>query len=202
MTPLVLHSFRRCPYAIRVRLTLEEKNLQYTVVEEDLKAKSAELLKLHPEGRVPLLIHNGFVIYESSVITEYLEDAFPSPQLRPTEARKIAEMRLWTYWCNTSFRSVVHAYKYEWTQLNEEKQHSLQGSIQHHLDKLEAALSERPFLITSKLTLTDIHVVPFVRQLSKAQSDFRERFSCPKTLDWLTSIENRESFTRAMKKAE
>ena len=74
---ITLYSFRRCPFAIRVRMVLHEKEIPFKVIEEELKNLSPELLKLHPEGRVPVLVHGDLVIYESAIITEYLDDCFP-----------------------------------------------------------------------------------------------------------------------------
>jgi glutathione S-transferase len=45
---------------------------------------------------VPTIVHNGTVIIESTVINEYIEDAIPSPTLRPPDAIGRARMRLWT----------------------------------------------------------------------------------------------------------
>jgi glutaredoxin len=70
MAELILHSYRRCPFAIRVRMALEEKELAYRLVEENLAELSDELLRIHPEGRVPVLIHDGHVIVESTFICE------------------------------------------------------------------------------------------------------------------------------------
>ena len=40
---LTLHSYRRCPFAMRVRMTLHEKSLPFEVIEENLKDKSEQL---------------------------------------------------------------------------------------------------------------------------------------------------------------
>ncbi len=53
-------------------------------------------MKLNPKGVVPTLVHDGNIITESTVICEYLEDAFPKPHLRPADAVGAAMMRKWT----------------------------------------------------------------------------------------------------------
>ncbi|HVB46923.1 MAG TPA: glutathione S-transferase family protein, partial [Burkholderiales bacterium] len=53
-------------------------------------------LALNPDAVVPVLVHDGRVIRESLVINEYLEDVFPQPALRPTDAYARARMREWT----------------------------------------------------------------------------------------------------------
>ena len=65
----------------------------------DLRAadqQKPEYLKLNPNAVVPTLLDNGAVIIESTVICEYLDDAYPEPRLRPSDAVGRARMRLWT----------------------------------------------------------------------------------------------------------
>jgi glutathione S-transferase len=195
MASLILHSYRRCPFAIRVRMVLEEKNIPYSVAEESLANPSPELLALHPEGRVPLLRVDGRAIYESSVITEYLNEAYPGPSLAPSHPMARAEMRLWTYWVNTAFKADLDAYKYR---KPESEIGTLQILLELHLAKIEKALEASPFLQGKTLGLADIHVFPFVRQLSKVNG---VDFIPSKTYAWLESILARPSFARVMAKA-
>ena len=129
---LILHSFRRCPFAIRVRMALEEKGLEYKIIEEDLSSPSQELLTMHPEGRVPLLIHEQneqkHIIYQSTIITEYLDEAFPFKPIMPnldrhavasSEAVSRAKVRLLTYWCDSIFKPDLDLYKYDFPHLSE-----------------------------------------------------------------------------------
>jgi len=85
--------------AAKVRIVLAEKNLPWEGVHLNLRAGDAqkpEYLKLNPNAVVPTLIHDGRVVIESTVICEYLDHAFPAPQLRPADAFGAARMRLWT----------------------------------------------------------------------------------------------------------
>ena len=85
--------------AQKVRTVLAEKGLEWTGHHLDLRAGDTltpDYLKLNPNGVVPTLIDDGTVIIESTVINEYLDDAYPGPALRPADARARAEMRLWT----------------------------------------------------------------------------------------------------------
>ena len=52
----------------------------------------ASYLALHPFGRVPTLVHDGFALYETGAITRYIDRAFPGPPLQPSEARTAARM--------------------------------------------------------------------------------------------------------------
>jgi len=53
-------------------------------------------MKLNPKAVVPTLVHDGKVILESTVIAEYLDEAFPDPPLKPADLARRAAMRVWT----------------------------------------------------------------------------------------------------------
>ncbi len=85
--------------SIKSRIALAEKGLEWTSVHLDLRAgdtQKPEYLKLNPHALVPTLVHDDKVVIESNVIGEYLDDAFPSPSLRPAEPIARARMRLWS----------------------------------------------------------------------------------------------------------
>ena len=59
--------------------------------------------RLSPEGMVPVLVHDGRVVRESTVINEYLDEVFPDPPLRPADPYLLAEMRIWTKYVDEYF---------------------------------------------------------------------------------------------------
>ena len=86
--------------AQKVRIVLAEKKLKWKDNHLNLfkgEARTEEYKKLNPNGVVPTLVtENGTIIIESTVITEYLDEAFSSPPLKPTTPFSKAAMRLWT----------------------------------------------------------------------------------------------------------
>jgi glutathione S-transferase len=58
---------------------------------------------INPNGQVPALVHDGKVISESTVINEYLDDAFPGTPLRPADPYWRARMRIWTKFVDEYF---------------------------------------------------------------------------------------------------
>ena len=86
--------------SFKVRLCLEEKGLDWTGHHLDLmkfENLRPDYMTVNPNGLVPTLIDDGTVIVESTIINEYLDDAYPSAPLRPEDARAKARMRLWLY---------------------------------------------------------------------------------------------------------
>lgn len=197
---LTLHSYRRCPFAMRVRMVLHEKNLSFTTVEEDLKNFSTTLRKLHPEAKVPLLVHGGAAIYESAVITEYLEDAFPVPSLMPSAAKERAEVRLWTHWCNQTFKPHIDHYKYGEARTTTDAVLAAPENLKSDLHKLETRLQTHQWLVGDTFGLADIHVFPFYRQLSKATPPLGAVEAYPRTAEWYRRIASRDAFEKTMHK--
>lgn len=85
--------------AQKVRLTLAEKSLPWSGHHLNLRAgdqHKPDYFRLNPNGVVPTLVDNGRVMIESTMICEYLDDAYPDPPLRPSDAYARGQMRLWT----------------------------------------------------------------------------------------------------------
>src|SRR6185295_2368355 len=95
---LILYDHPSSPCARRVRITLLEKELVWDTQIIDLsrlEQRRPEYLALNPNGFVPTLAHGERVIYESNVITEYLDDAFPDTPLYPRDAGARAQVKMW-----------------------------------------------------------------------------------------------------------
>jgi glutathione S-transferase len=98
MSSLELHHNGLSSCSQKVRLVLAEKNLPFTSREVNLvggEQHSPEYVKLNPNHVVPTLIHDGHVLIESSLINEYLEEAFPEVPLAPRDPAARHAMRLW-----------------------------------------------------------------------------------------------------------
>jgi glutathione S-transferase len=91
---LVLHGYRYSVYLRIARVVLAEKGAAYRQVEVNPFAADMpnEYLNLHPFRRVPTLVHDDFVLYETEAITRYIDEALPGPALQPTESRQRARM--------------------------------------------------------------------------------------------------------------
>jgi glutathione S-transferase len=95
-----LYGFPMSPNTRRALLGLEEAELAYELVPVDMMAaahKQPEYLKLHPMGRVPVLVDGDFVLWESNAILRYLAERAPYKQLDGDTPRARAEIAQWTF---------------------------------------------------------------------------------------------------------
>ena len=93
---ITLYDAERCPYSARVRIVLAEKDVEYETVMIDLSDRPAWLYEKNPLGKVPVLEEDGFILPESEVINEYLEERYPEPALLPADpaARALVRLRI------------------------------------------------------------------------------------------------------------
>jgi glutathione S-transferase len=92
---LTLVSHHLCPYVQRAAIAMREKGVAFERMYIDLADKPEWFRAVSPRGKVPLLmLGNGSVLFESSVICEYLEDTGPNP-LHPADPVERARHRAW-----------------------------------------------------------------------------------------------------------
>jgi glutathione S-transferase len=98
---LELYHFEPAANSMKPLLCLSEKGIEFTSRQLNLEGRRWEqysdwFLKINPDGQVPVLVHDGKAVTESTVINEYIEDVFPENPLRPADPYWRARMRIWT----------------------------------------------------------------------------------------------------------
>ncbi|WP_319422109.1 glutathione S-transferase family protein [Pleurocapsa sp. FMAR1] len=83
-------------YSRPVWIALLEKKLPFELIELNLNGDQLqpEFLAINPFGRVPVLVDNDFVIFESLSILDYLELQYPSPCFLPTDIKTLTVVRM------------------------------------------------------------------------------------------------------------
>jgi glutathione S-transferase len=150
---LTLYDADRCPYCARVRIVLAEKRLDHETVVVDLDDRPAWIYEKNPLGRVPVLEEDAFVLPESAVIMEYLEERYPEPPLWPADPAERAAGRLLV----ERFDQLSRPY-YALRRGDEEARDRLSGE----LGKLDAVLAARPFLSGREFGIADAAYLPWI----------------------------------------
>jgi glutathione S-transferase len=199
---LVLHGYTYSVYNRIARLALAEKSVAYDRVEVNPFAElSPAYLALHPFGRVPTLVHDGFVLYETGAIIRYIDRAFAGPALQPGSPRALARM--------DQLIGIIDSYGY-WPMVRQVFSHRVfrtaagrpvdeaeitQGLLgaAEVLAALEALASE-PFLTGSELSLADLHVGAMIAYFTLAPEGAAALANHPRLAAWWAKVSRRESF--------
>ena len=184
---LTLYDAARCPFAARARIVLAEKDIPYEPIEIDLDNRPAWLYEKNPAGRVPVLEEDGgFLLPESRVIMEYLDERFPEPSLMPDDPAERALARL----AIERFDDLGAAY-YD---LRRERSAASTERLHEELARLDRRLAEQPFLSGADYGLADIAYVPWIlRAESMLEVDIRSHASLG---DWRDRLAERTAIAQ------
>lgn len=168
-----LYDYPDCPFAQKVKVVLAEKDLEYETVFVDLQAgaqKRPEFLKLNPYGKVPVLIDDETVVYDSTIINEYLEDEYPLPRLMPEDSAGRARVRMLEDLSDNVFLPAAGLVLAELAkpegERDEERLRRYQARVKHELVRLDSYLEQGEYLV-GEFSLADIAFVPRVLTLSR-----------------------------------
>jgi glutathione S-transferase len=162
------YDFLPCPFGQKVRIVLAEKSLSYELAPIDIskgEQRRPEFLRLNPYGRVPVLVDEDTVVYDSTIINEYLDDEYPDPSILPRiEFSSLrARARLFEDFADTSFTPQVGQLMAEMAKAEGERDQNrvlrLRQSIERVLDYVNRELQGQHFL-AGEFSVADIGFVP------------------------------------------
>jgi glutathione S-transferase len=163
---LKLYDSPECPFCQKTRIVLAEKDLSYETVAVDLKAgeqKRPEFLKLNPFGKVPVLIDDEVIVYDSTIINEYLEDEYPHPALMPADSAARARVRTFEDYADNAFltltSTVMRELRKPEAEREAEKVDTARQQIARILAMIDGSLSGRSWLV-GNFSLADIAFAP------------------------------------------
>jgi glutathione S-transferase len=190
-----LYDFLPCPFGQKVRIILAEKGLSYDLVEIDLakgEQRRPDFLRLNPFGRVPVLVDEDTVIYDSTIIAEYLEDEYPEPPLLPAVGASglRARARILEDFADTSFTPQVGQLMTEMQKPEGERDSARIQRVQRALDFLNRELQGQEFLAT-QFSVADIGFAP--RLIVLRELGFDPGLNRPNVDVWLRRMLDRSS---------
>ena len=167
---LKLHYHPLSTYSRRVRIACLEKGIDIELVELDM-AKGAhrgpDYLRLNPYGRVPTLEEDGFVLYESTAILEYLEATHPAPPLVPADARGCALIAMHMKLCDIQLARQTGIIIFPKRFLPRERwdeaaMAQAKKEIEKHLAIVEQQLAGKEWMVGERYSLVEVCYTPFV----------------------------------------
>lgn len=197
MSDVELFSFEACPFAQRTRMLMIEKGIEYSLTEVDLYNRPDWWSELSPYGKVPLLRHNGDIVYESRIINEYLEEVFPEPPLLPKTPMLRAKARIWIDYVDSYLLPALH--KLIADSGNEEKQIENRKAVEEKFLFIEneglKKLGNGPFFMGSDITLVDLQFMPFIERFSCYEELWGASIpqECARLREWIHVMEDRAS---------
>ena len=181
----VLYSFRRCPYAMRARMSIVRKGYEVELREVILRDRPDHMMEISPKGTVPvLLLPDGTVIEESLEIMQHVLDW----ELSEEEAH-------WVERNDQEFKFHLDRYKYpnRYDDVDEVEHRTLASA---YLFDLDARLGEGPAFASQ---LNDA-LFPFVRQFANHDRDWFDVQPWVHVHAWLAEHLESDAFKRCMKK--
>ncbi|WP_122664871.1 glutathione S-transferase [Pseudomonas viridiflava] len=200
MMSAVLYSFRRCPYAMRARMALRYAGCAVQIHEVSLKAKPPEMLERSPKGTVPVLVLEDQVLEQSLDIMHWaLACNDPDNWLLIDNGDGRRDIQALIEENDQVFKQHLDRYKYFVRHPEHPQEHYRQlGEV--FLQKLEARLEDRDFLVTDQVSLADIAVAPFIRQFSAVDPDWFATSPYPQLRGWLERFIQSALFKAVMAK--
>lgn len=198
----VLYHLPLSPYARKVRLVLSEKRLPFELRPEKVWERRDEYLALNPAGTVPTLVEEGgIVVPDSTVICEYLEEAYPDNTLLGRGLAERVEVRRLAAWFDGKFASEVtqNLYGEKFLRRLTRRGNPDPGAIRtgytalrYHMDYISWLAETRKWLAGDALSVADFAAAAHLSTL-----DFIGELDwsvAPAAKDWYARIKSRPSF--------
>jgi glutathione S-transferase len=159
---LYYHPFSSFSRRVRIQLAEKGQSVEEVLVKLEAKEQKSDPYRaLNPYGRVPTLVDDDFVLFESSAIMEYLEHTFPEPALLPRSARGRALVTMHIKLCDLEVGSQAGALLFprrffpreRW---DLEKQNAARAALKQHFAILGEQLGTRSYLVEDSFSLADI----------------------------------------------
>ncbi len=204
MSNFVVHSIPGSPFGRSVLATLVEKNAAFRLAAvEPRSIKSQPYLSMHPFGRVPVLEHDGFSLYDTQAILRYLDRVLPAPALTPADPKAAARMDQFLGICDwylhqgvgnvIAFQRIVRP---RILGMPADEAAIAEAVPRAHLvfGELSRLLGGNSYLAGAQLSLADILVASHMEFMSQTPEWTQLIADRPNLPDWLARMTARKSF--------
>ncbi|KAK4484645.1 hypothetical protein RD792_007234 [Penstemon davidsonii] len=185
-------------FAMRVKVALAEKGIEYEHKEQDLANKSQLLLEMNPiHKKVPVFIHNKKPICESLIIVQYIDEVWKDKSpLLPSDPYQRAQARFWGDFID---KKVNDAARKIWTTKGEELEKAKKDFIES-LKLLEVEIGDKPYFGGEDFGYLDVALITFYSGFYAFETigKFRIEEHCPKLIEWAKRCMEKESVSKSL----
>ncbi|CAH2036601.1 unnamed protein product [Thlaspi arvense] len=201
---VVVLDFWASPYAMRTKIALREKGVEFEIQEEDLWNKSELLLKSNPvHKKVPVLIHDDIPISESLVQVQYIDETWTdAASFLPSDPQSRATARFWADFADKTIS--FEGGRKIWGNKKGEEQEKGKKEFIESLKVLEAELGDKTYFGGETFGYVDIALVPFYSWFYALEKcgDFSVEAECPKIVAWGKRCVGRNSVAASLPESE
>jgi RNA polymerase-associated protein len=190
---ITLYTCGASPYSHSTRIVLAEKELPVEMIEVEPSDKPAKLLELNPYGKLPTLLDRDTVLFESTVVNEYLDERYPHPPLKPGSPAERAQMRLWV------LRAHDELYSLYFKLADGKATDETVKQMQSYLEAMDVFLARQPYFVEGLYTLADVTVAPILWRFPTIGV---ETDKMPNLEAYMDSLFERPAFERALSEHE
>src|SRR5258706_2129837 len=190
------------PFSRKIRLLLQEKNLEFDMKVERVWERRPEFLALNPAGDVPVLVEpDGTTLADAGAITEYLEEIYPERPLIGATPIERAETRRLVAWFDVKFNREVTVNLVEekimkrFLGLGQPNSQAIRAgcqNIKHHLDYIAYLMERRSYLAGDSFGLADITAAAHLSSVDYLGDVPWEQHDGAK--EWYARVKSRPSF--------
>jgi len=201
MNELTLISHPLCPFVQRAAIVLLEKGVQFDRIDVDLSAKPDWFLALSPTGKVPLLKvrqanAQDAILFESTVICEYLNETQGGAAMYPLDPLSRARHRAWI-----EFATQTYADAWQFLHARDSTTADIKrASLREKLDKLESEMGSGPFFAGINFGMVDATYAPLLRYFGIIDESVTQQIfeGFPRLSAWRAALAARPSVRNAV----
>lgn len=197
----ILYSLRNCPFAMRARIAIYKSKQPVLLRDLVLSNKPEEMLIASPKGTVPVIVLPDNTVIEESldVMLWALKTSDPSNLLYKEDSTALTKMLYLIEIFDSEFKTSLEAYKCA-KRYKEDNVIECRQTCEVYIRELEQRLNQHDFLISTKESLVDIALLPFIRQFARVERQWYLQSPYPKVKQWLNNYLQSPLFTKVMAK--
>jgi len=191
-----LISYKLCPYVHKAAIVLRAKGIDYDIVYIDLREPPPWFYEISPMGKVPLLLVGDEVLFESTAIIEYLDEAY-LPRLHPADLLLRARNRAWMAQAETCLTAYYRLAGWKSASTFPKAVEKLYACF----DQLEPEVAAGPFFNGAAFSLVDATYAPLFFQLDILAGFYPDLFDAtrhPHIIQWKDALVHHQAVTAAV----